>query len=336
MKYKQVPSIFVVAVAAVSGLASPLDAASLTFAEDTPLEGTWPDMRVPKWSNGATISVQYDESLNPVIWLLERQGPHAVPFTIPGAKNMQIFDLDRGIDGTIALSGAANDGEGRYSCFVAWISRDEATSNVIRTSLYTPNQVAVAPDGTLWTAGSEFMIGSHLLKPESGVIRHFDRTGRTLGSFVSQSTIPQWNTLWNPFNQLRASKDRIVWYSPKEGRYVEISLTGQMLMDISIQSPGEPESRVDGLAATDKGQVFVSAVWYSAPTAGSKERTGFRGIYSLDKSTQAWQPMLQRTFTTGVKANPSASDFDSIYGVDDDRLVINSVQRRLMFYKIEE
>jgi hypothetical protein len=333
MRRKNTTSMLLIAATALTALIPtlPLPAASLTLAEEVPNEISMPNMLVPKWSNGALIVVRDYHTINPTIWVVEHQSPHVVPFTIPGAQSMNIYDWDRGIDGTIGLSGSAVDADGRASGFVAWISSDERTSKVIQTLLYTPWRLAVAPDGTLWAVGREFTsLGSGVLKPQSDVVRHFDQSGRTLGSFVPQSTNRDAKTLVNPANRLRATRDRIASYLPAEGRYIEISFAGKVLTDISVPRPGQPDSRTGGLAITDNDEIFVSAEWQAATAGGTSQ---FVGIFTLDKSTQAWRIVLQRTATAG--ARPGTEDFGATLGVDGNRLVLEGPQR-LKFYKISE
>jgi hypothetical protein len=323
-------SMLLNAATAVAVLVSMLSAASLSPVENLPLAVSWPLMRVPKWSHGALLTVQYHDTTNPLIWLLERHGQRAVPFTIPEARSMLIYDWDRGADGTIGISGSAADSDGRAATFVAWISADGTNSQVIRTSPYKPAMVAVAPDGTLWTVGSEFTtkssggIGTTLM-PNVGVIRHFERSGKTLGSFVPQSTIQNPLSLSRSRNTLRASKDRIAWYSA-EGRYIEISLDGSLVTDIPVQLPGgQSMNENTGFALADEGDAFLSA--YSDPH-GSGPSAQLLGIYILDRSVRAWKPVLQRS--VGIAAQAA---FGYIYGVDGRELVVQG-NKLIKFYSI--
>jgi hypothetical protein len=323
--------LFVAATTLTALIPTLLPAASLTLAEEIPNEISFPNMLVPKWSNGALIFVRDYHTINPTIWVVEHQSPHVVPFTIPGARSMNIYDWDRGMDGTIGLSGSAVDADGRAGGFVAWISSDERTSKVIQTLWYAPWRLAVAPDGTLWAAGSEFTRqSSGVLKPQSDVVRHFDQSGTTLGSFVPQSTIRDAQALLNPANRLRATGDRIASYLPAEGRYIEISFAGKVLTDISVPRPGQPDSHTGGLAITDNDEIFVSAEWQAATAGGSSQ---FVGIFTLDKSAQAWRIVLQRAVTAASR--PGTEDFGRTLGVDGNRLVLDGPQR-LKFYKIGE
>jgi hypothetical protein len=306
-------------MAAIATLGCVLPAASLTPADDVPMAVSpfsvkWARMPLPKWSNGSLIVPQNHHSVSPLVWLFERLGARTVPFAIPGAVAMNIYDWDHGVDGTIGLSGSAADPEGRATGFIAWISPDGTTSHVIRTGLYRPSRVAVAPDGTLWAAGSEAAQPvSNVFAPNAAVLRHFHRSGQILGSFVPQSTFQDPIRLVGPYSFLRASRDRIAWYLA-QGRYVEISLDEKVLTDILTLSP-KPE--VGGFALTDRGEAFVSVQW--------NDSLGHHlGIYTLDRSTKAWRSLLQST-KTGTQA--SRDSLGHIYGVDGRMLVLNGAQR---------
>jgi hypothetical protein len=319
-----------VAVGIIATLASIVSAAtSLAFSEYVQMDFSWSPKPVPKWSNGALIDVQDRHTTHPLVWILQRQGSSTVPFSISGAQSMNIYDWDRGTDGSVWLSGSAIDGNGSASSFVAWISPDQTTSNVIRTSLYRPGQIAIAPDGTLWTAGLELAsTDASALNPTGGVIRHFDRTGNLLNSFVPQSTIQNASILLSPANQFRASGGFVAWYSPKGARCVELSTSGATLMDIAVPVPGNPKSQVGGLGLTPTGDLFVSATWPAAQAQGS---SGSYSVFILSKSAAAWLPVLQRSTTLGARSQ--LGDFGHIYGVDGTSLVLHAFGG-LNFYSI--
>ena len=95
-----IPTVPVV-VSVVIAIVTTLSATSLTSVEERPLAVEWPYMRLAKWSNGALIDVEYDRTVNPLVWLFEGQVQRTVPFTIPGARLMEIDDWDRAADGAI-------------------------------------------------------------------------------------------------------------------------------------------------------------------------------------------------------------------------------------------
>jgi hypothetical protein len=334
-------STLISATTAAVALVSTLFAVSLTPVEEMNLAVSWPNMRMTKWTHGALLAVQYDDTNYPLIWILNRSGAHSLSFSIPGVRWMLLYDWDRGSDGTIGISGSAVDSDGRAAAFVAWISPDGAIAQIVRTGLYRPAMVAVAPDGTLWTVGKQNIpggsnspAGTSQLIPDPGVIQHFDRTGKTLGSFVPLSTIRNPLTISGSRNTLRVSKDRIAWYSV-DGRYVEISLTGSLLTDIAVDLPGgDPMSPNIGFALTDEGDAFLSAPYPASSPRGLTVVSPLEriGIFMLDKSARTWKPVYQPNIAAAWQPEPNGPPY--IYGVDGRRLVVMSGKKQAKFYLI--
>lgn len=308
-------------------------ASSLVPAGDVPMKFSWSHMRVPKWSHGALINVQYQDTNNPLIWIDDGNTQHAVPFSITGALSMLVYDYDRGTDGTLWLSGSATDSDGRTAGFVAWISADHINSLVIRTGQYRPLRIAAAPDGTLWSVGSESMTKTP--SPDAAVIRRFDKSGRTVSSLIQQSTIAHVAYLEPILNSVRASSDRIAWYcvgfdDHTTGRYVEISLDGKLLTDISIHLPSNSlRYQITGFALSDEGDAFLSANTRGAGQSASL--TSHLGAYVLDRSAGAWKPLLQNVLAPGTPPTPDY--FDQILGVKDHQLVVAGY-KTVKFYSI--
>jgi hypothetical protein len=312
---------------AVSNCVQVISAASLAWVQDMPFTTSWPAMRIQKWTHGILIDVQNASTPDPLIWLFGRGGTRSVPFSIAGAERMNIYDWDQGPDGTIGLSGSAVDTAGRASGFVGWISPGGTTSNITRTLLYRPQKLAVASDGTLWAAGSEYMPSSDL-----GIIRHFDKFGKLVGSFLPQSTIRDGVVLVDHNNHLVASKDRIAWYSPRAARYVEISLAGTLLTDISLKAPGNVSKGGYGLALSDDNDLFLS-VAFDQPVKSGVAAEMF-GVFCLERSSQSWKLILQRSALPPA-SQPTEAYFGHIYGVDGNQLVLSG-SNRVRFYKISD
>jgi hypothetical protein len=295
---------------------------------------SWPKMRVPKWSNGFLVAVQGDNTANPLIWLINRNGQQTVPFTIPGARTMLLYDWDRGADGTIGMSGYAADSDGRFSAFIAFISPNEWESHVIRTLGYRPAKVAVAADGTLWASGCEYVISANgrptsALIPGAGVIRHFDRSGKLLGAYIPQSTVggPLILSSWQ--SGLRASRDRVAWLSV-DGRFVEITLDGKVTTDMAVPVPGGESTEITGFALTDGGDAFISVV---RPIDEDRNTPGeIVAVYVLDRSSNNWKPVLERT-VSARNSLPVDDDYGHIYGVEENTLVLSG-KRLIKFYRI--
>jgi hypothetical protein len=219
------------------------------------------------------------------------------------------------------------DSEKRIAGFVAWLSADGTSSRIIRTGLYRPAMVTVAPDGTLWTVGKEVarLTSPPEIIPHAGVVRHFDRSGASLGTFVQQFTIRNpLLTLSGSRNTLRASKDRIAWYSV-DGKYVEISHSGRVLMEIALEIPpgeGNPLTDRISFALTDDAEAILSV-----PYAVSSSKDEVFRTYMLDRAAGAWKLLPTAT------EQPSQKDGGHIYGVDG-RKVVFMKYTLLQFYAL--
>src|SRR5581483_3394309 len=139
--------------------------------------------------------------------------------------------------GTIFLCGTAYDREGSDAAFLASISPSNEGVNVVRTAPYTPYHLALAPDGTVWTVGIEM---DNFVEPaasrDKDVVRHFDRTGKLLASFVPRSTFESHSSII--YGYLAATIDRLGWYTGLEfgpSEYIEISRDGVVSRFSSIQ-----------------------------------------------------------------------------------------------------
>ncbi len=286
--------------------------------------------RVPKWSHGALLFLDKDQSSSVTLLMFDQRGFQLSPitFTVPGSVSISVHDWDRGSDGTVVLSGAAVDNAGRSSSFIAWLSPSQTETQIVRTTPYIAEKVAIAPDGTLWTQGLEVRLPAHsaspdektfakMLVPDAGIIRHFDRAGRQIGSFLPQSTFQKPISLMS--NSFFASaRDRIAWYSPLGQRYVEISGDDKTL-DFQLALPYE-RARVTGMALTDDGRTFISTS-RGTPTS--------MNISVLDRSHQAWVTIAEHP------ASADPSQFGVLYGAEGNTLVAAAGNHRLIrFYEI--
>ena len=323
---------FCKAATAVAALASLLSAASLTRLKDIEWVISLPTLQVPKWTQGGLIAVQHKDPRNPVIWMFSPSGDKSLHFSVPGAESTLIYDCDRATDGTIGISGSAADSDGRVAGFVAWISPNDPNGQIIRTGSYRPAMVAIAPDGTLWTVGKQTAATATSpaeIVSNAGAIQHFDRSGKTLGSFVPQSTIRNPHlTLSRTRNTLRASKDRIAWYS-SDGRYVEMSLSGSLLTDFVVDVPpgrGKPLLDSIGFALTDEGDAFLSVLYDVTTTGAALLPIDVFETYVLDRPARAWRPVQ-------VAGQSPRTGVGHLLGVDGQSLVVHG-HRTIRFFAL--
>jgi hypothetical protein len=123
--------------------------------------------------------------------------------------------------------------------------------------------MAFASDGTLWTVGTE-LLGGLEVRNDYKVLRHFDKTGRLLGSFLDRSAFVSSSDLQYGF--MSATMGHLGWYAGPifgpGGRYYDISNGGTIsqFRGLEVIDKGE---RIDGLALTDDDRVFASK--YNTP-----------------------------------------------------------------------
>jgi hypothetical protein len=249
-----------------------------------------------------------------------------VQVTIPEAVEVFIRGAARSADGTVVVCGMAIDRDGRRSHYLATFDTGGSMRMLVRTDLYKPYRVAVAPDGSIWTAGVEASDqapaaskdpAADVLKPylASGVIRHFDASGRLLASFVPQNTVRHLFDLTHPRNYLVTGGGRVAWYSAEDRRYVEIDGDGRET-DFTTQLPASG-AEVTGIAIVDNGTVFAAVNYGSG---GSREHV----ICQLDRSTRSWVPVRRE------------ASYVLIYGAEGDVLVTATLVedlRRITFLR---
>jgi hypothetical protein len=235
-----------------------------------------------KWSHGAFVLLSKADPAAPSFYTLDRNGRAAssAVFRIPGASRVWAEDYDRGTDGTIVLCGGSYSADGRLAPFIGWISPDGQSSRIISTAPYSPTQVAWAPDGTIWTVGSEWMDG---INPNANVMRHFSASGTLIASGEARSKFNS-NPLRLAYGYLVAARDRIGWYAPTRGDRTGVYLEVAPDFSAITRYPGIPvggaagQGYVESLACTDAGNVFLAF-----RPAGKKSIT-----YTLDRTTRGW------------------------------------------------
>jgi hypothetical protein len=274
-----------------------------------------------KWSHGAFLYGEFG-TYPPAVYTLDREGNWISSATVRAPNGAQVWshDYDRGTDGSIVLSGQYSSDQGAVP-FIAWISADGKTQRLVPTTPYFPNMLSVAPDGTVWTIGHEMInwdTKAPGLDPEAGVLRHFDATGKLLGSALPQSRFKTRHEQFRLASGLLVAKsDRLGWFAPREenGQYIEISTA-----TMAVQSyPGLPApsryDRADALALSDSGMVTLQ-IEDRSPLA--------RATYSFDRATSKWVP-LRVPAIGGYNCTPILT------GTDGESLVFQYAQSVAFF-----
>ena len=134
-----------------------LHGATLSVEHVANLDYDFSDMRVPEWSGGALVNFASNRTASPVLLSFDEQGKQiqSIAIKVPGAEMIDLDDIARGPDGSLAVCGAAFDHSGRGSGFIALANVRGDQLTVVRLYPYQPRRITIASDGTFWTAGVE-------------------------------------------------------------------------------------------------------------------------------------------------------------------------------------
>jgi hypothetical protein len=270
-------------------------AETLLFDHDAKGSG-FGNTHVPRWSGEALVNFTSNQTAAPTLLSFDDKGGQLQPivFTIPGAVMIDLDAIARSPDGTLAVCGKAFDQSGRGSGFISILSPSGNQATIVRLLPYHPTGITFASVSTVWTFGLEAVDGK-----ETGldydVIRHFDRTGKLLGSFVPRS---QLSSIFVGLNGLLASANgRVGWYTgPVFGpgsRYYEFLSDGSVRNYPAI--PLSKSERVNGLALLSNGRTYVTTV---------DDRNRIWRLLSIAPTAEQWTQVslpddLKRAFLYG-------------------------------------
>ncbi|MGI9074292.1 MAG: hypothetical protein ACR2JB_23935 [Bryobacteraceae bacterium] len=280
-----------------------------------------------KWSHGAFLYADLGAGgVPPTFYTLDRDGRllSSATASIPGSADVSLGDFDRRDDSSIVFIGEAHSVYGQPVPFIALISADGRTERVIRTAPYNANMLGLAPDGTFWTLGYE-MVGRNVsapeLNPDAGVLRHFDRAGRLLGSSGPQSQFVKLYTARRlGAGYIAATRSRIGWYAPfwgKGGQYVEIdsnSMTRHSYPGLPDLSTG---SLVLSFNLTEAGNAFLSVY----DDASERSTT-----FMFDRAALKWLPIKG----PGTIISPGSQ----LIGVDGEDIVSFESRNSVSFFRL--
>ena len=299
---------------AVAAPPAELFVADREIAADIPINGV-----PPIWGGGALLGVESSEAKAPVLYVVDREGSReAFPFSIPESSLINILGIARADDGTIALCGGSV--EITRTTFIAILPPDRKRQKVIKTWPYHAEQIALAADGTLWTAGT-LTNGSNTRAPASNVLRRYDRSGKLQASWTvnaKANAATEANTVDASSAYLLASLDRVGWLS-NSGEYLEYALDGQELgrypppERVISGPPGAGVSDQNAKphvldAALSRNNELVICVFRAGKTPAWQ-------LWRLDRQARMWSP-----------ATAEHAGYNSIAGFDgDDPIMLPAV-----------
>ena len=277
-----------------------------------------------KWSHGAFLYADMGPGGIPATFsTLDREGRllSSVTAAVPDSAYVPLVGFDRQDDNSIVFIAQAFSAYGQPAPFIGLISADGRTQRLIRTAPYYPNMLSIAPDGTFWTVGYEMVnhkTSAPELDPDAGVLRHFDRAGKLLGSTDPQSDFVKAHaTRRLSAGYIAATHDRIGWYAPTWGRggqYTEIDLDSMTPHSYPGLPDLPPESRVLAFSLTESGNAYL----FLADRSPKRLTT-----FMFDRAVLKWVPIKGPA--------TSESPGSHLIGVDGEQLVFQSWSSAMFF-----
>jgi hypothetical protein len=268
----------------------------------------------PRWAGKYLVEVQDPESKSPVFNLTDSAGRiERVIFQLPDTVYIAALEYNLGTDGSIAALGRALNGKNGGASFIAWISPDRKHQTVVQSYPFVPETVAIAADGSIWSAGTLFDDD----KREAiayNVIRRYDSQGNLLASVAVAGL--KW--LGNParaagYSQLQASRDRVGWFTSGD-QYIEFSLDGKEIG--RFEGPpgwGEPGRDPNLIYWYDR---FALSTDNQAALGGMTRDHKSLRVVTLDRRAQVWKQVSLM--------GEEAPDRVLLLGFDGAELVIQS------------
>lgn len=124
------------------------------------------------------------------------------------------------------------------------------------------------------------------IDPKNGIVRHFDRSGHLIGSFVPRNSLD--DPAVRPLESfLAASHDRVGWFSTgklvpgqkRPGSYMEFTADGT-IKEYPLPSERDAEPGIYGFALTDDGSAFANVAVHDTLV-----------MMNLDREQRVWKPV---------------------------------------------
>jgi hypothetical protein len=235
---------------------------------------------VPVWSGDSVVAIEHNRTSAPVVRIFGEDGVqiNAIAIEIPGANYIEVRRAAHGGDGATAICGAARDGDGHIAGFLALVSARGQIQRLVRTEPYSPTAVTIAPDGTIWMKGAEYVPVKRVpSKTNAGIIRHLDASGKELGAYLPQSDLT-WHQLFLGIDRLVANSRRVGWYNGQGAiTYFEV-VDGRIERYPAVPLENIETDEISGLAITDDDQVFVTR----------SVRGDYPELLVLDRASRSW------------------------------------------------
>ena len=204
---------------------------------------------------------------------------------VPGGTEPVVRDVDFDSDGNAAVAASALAGPSSFLSGILLLDRAGVDTAFINTGRYLPARIAIAPDRSIWTLGSQRDAQS--ARPDRQdykIVRHFSADGKELNAYLPRSSFPPGLEpgIDGPGVDIHVTNDRvgILAYSGQTGasdEWIELDWNGNLL-----------------------GRYRVDAAEFTAFTADDHVYlTGPRGpkvrsVFTLDHASQTWKVTPQQ------------------------------------------
>lgn len=295
-----------------------LPAQTLTVVREAPLDRTLANtLVVPKWDHGVLLTHETGDTGSSV-YAFDRSGQlkFRTPIQPPQAVRIIVDDIAAAPDGTFAVAAGTFGPKGEMASVLAFLNTAGEVTRYVRLEPSTGVfNLCFAPDGTLWALVRVFDQSFKELA-QYNMLRHFDASGRLVGSALPRSTFAA-NSGRFPAEagHLFASRDRIAVFAPEMGTWTELSLSGEITghwkLPLPFQSSVRTLNRFAGAVLTPENDIYIAL---QDSTVNGKSTSA---MYRFDRTTATFGPRVPP---------PGAPYWQHLYGADEKTLV-TSLQR---------
>lgn len=294
--------MFALAVAAAFACAAVPTAPTHTIRIQYPLSGN----PIGRWTAGTLVGWQQPAPVVHAHDCLARQIAN-ITVRVPEASRFRLNRAIRAADGSFAAVGMADIASGA-GAYIWRISADGESQRAIPTAPYGAKDVAVAPDGFIWTSGIQkqtVRMSYEDYAENHDIVRRYTPDGRPAGSWLPWKSVKTKDGLHpGQASMIFASADRVGWYPVRAGEYVEFSFDGQILNRYPTAPAGSGQ-QFGGAALCDGGALFVGRTTRDTDGATIKWE-----VLRLDRDAGTWRV---------VAGAPQRGGW--LYGCEGSRLV---------------
>jgi hypothetical protein len=209
---------------------------------------------------------------------------------VPGGSEAAVRDVDFDSDGNAAIAVSARGGSSGIISGLVLLDRGGRQTSYLDTGRYGPTHVAIAPDGSIWTIGSQRDAASTAggaVRPDHEdymIVRHFSADGKQLNAYLPRSSFPPGlePAIGGAGPYLAVTHDRvaILAYSGKTGantEWIELDWNGNVLE--RLRTDDVLHGVVSGALTTDDHIYLQGYKWGE--------------VYTLDHATHTWKSLQQ-------------------------------------------